>query len=209
MELYFTSGRMRLRPAEIRLAAPFEPSEAGLYVLFTFLPVSTGHASASTQTEGPKKGQLKLKDTQEGSMNKKLAVLSISALVVALAVPMLAQSSMRLKANIPFEFVVSGKTLPAGEYSIDTASSQVVVRSIAQSAGAIAIGNNVDVKGTDPTAATKLVFNRYGDKYFLSEVLDGWVSSGLKLPVSHTERELATSASTSTPETLTVLASLR
>ena len=52
-------------------------------------------------------------------MNKKaFGFLSISMLIGGLAVPLLAQFTMRIQANVPFEFNVGAKTLPAGEYSL-------------------------------------------------------------------------------------------
>jgi hypothetical protein len=136
------------------------------------------------------------------------AVLSISALVVALAIPMSAQT-MRLTANIPFEFMVAGKTLPAGDYSINTEPGMVRLNNFAEHAGALSLFRAATVKGTDPATATKLVFHKYGDRYFLSEVLNGYARAGAQLPESRDERELTKTASASAPETVTVLASLR
>ena len=137
-----------------------------------------------------------------------LAVLSISALVVALAVPMLAQT-MRLTADIPFEFMVGGKTLPAGDYSINSEPGLVRLVSVAEHASALSIARSAWVKGTDPAAATKLVFHRYGDRYFLSGVLNGYTRAGMELPESRDEREMTRTASNAAPETVTLLASLR
>ena len=141
-------------------------------------------------------------------MNKKaFAFLSVSVLIVALAVPSFAQS-LRLTANVPFEFTVGSRTLPAGDYSIRTGVNQAIVQvqGFEAHTGALSLSWRVDVKDEDPAAATKLVFNRYGDKYFLSEVSDGYESIAMKLPVSHTQRELANTASIQTPELVAVLA---
>lgn len=143
-------------------------------------------------------------------MNKKaFGFLSISILVVVLAVPLPAQS-LRMTANVPFEFMVGAMTLRAGEYSIslDSFASPGVVqlRSFDGRRGAISQTQPVDVRGKDPAAATKLVFNRYGDRYFLSEVCDGYDSVGRIFPVSHAERELAKSEPLQAPEIVAVLA---
>ena len=50
---------------------------------------------------------------------KPYALLAMSVLAVALAVPLMAQS-IRLTGNISFEFTVKGKTLAAGEYMISS-----------------------------------------------------------------------------------------
>jgi len=54
---------------------------------------------------------------------------SISTLVVALAAPLMAQTLM-LKANVPFEFTIGNKVLPAGEYLVksDAGSSTVLLQ---------------------------------------------------------------------------------
>jgi hypothetical protein len=141
-------------------------------------------------------------------MSKKaFGFFSVSALIVALAVPSFAQS-IRLTANVPFEFTVGGRTLPAGDYSIRTGVNPTIVQVQGTGAhtGVLSLSWRVDVQDKNPAAATKLVFNRYGDKYFLSEVSDGYESVAMKLPVSHTERELANTASIQAPELVAVLA---
>jgi hypothetical protein len=141
-------------------------------------------------------------------MNKKeFAVLAVLVLVVAVAVPLLAQT-VRLTANIPFEFMVGKMTLPAGEYRINTSASlaSVQIQSVEGNISALSLANRVDVKGQDPESATKLVFNRYGDKYFLSEASNGYDSVGVRLPTSHEEGELIRSAAVRTTETVTLLA---
>ncbi len=48
--------------------------------------------------------------------NNVIAVLTLGLL---LAAPALAQSAS-MKVNVPFDFIVNGKTLPAGEYRVET-----------------------------------------------------------------------------------------
>ena len=60
-------------------------------------------------------------------MTKKLlGVFAAVGLVLALSAPLAAQST-RLSANIPFEFTVAGKTIPAGEYTIENSDALGVV----------------------------------------------------------------------------------
>ena len=100
-------------------------------------------------------------------------------------------------------------SLPAGDYSINTEPGMVRLNNFAEHAGALSLFRAATVKGTDPATATKLVFHKYGDRYFLSEVLNGYARAGAQLPESRDERELTKTASASAPETVTVLASLR
>ncbi len=49
--------------------------------------------------------------------NKILTGLAVSFFGVLMAMPLAAQS-FTLRANIPFQFVVEGKTMPAGTYLV-------------------------------------------------------------------------------------------
>jgi hypothetical protein len=56
------------------------------------------------------------------------------------------------------------------------------------------------------TGDITIIFNRYGDTYFLSTVLNGHTGAGFEVPVSQSERELARTASAQKYEVLGVLA---
>ena len=142
-------------------------------------------------------------------MNKKaLLVLSISMLVVAPAVPLMAQSLI-LKANVPFEFTVGDKALPAGEYLVrsDASLSVVVLQEEASRVAALALVSRKELGATnDPAGITKLTFDRYGGHYFLREVDNGYTRTGSIVPMSHSEREFAKTASLQHNEIVAVLA---
>ncbi len=59
--------------------------------------------------------------------SRNLTLLAISGLVLVLAAPLPAQT-IRLMANIPFEFVAGSRTLPAGDYAVDTTAVAGAVR---------------------------------------------------------------------------------
>ena len=75
-------------------------------------------------------------------------------------------------ADIPFEFTVCKEQLPAGKYRIEPFSrsnpSIMVFRS--QDNHSVEIACTRDVQGTKLSGKGKLIFNRYGTQYFLSEV---------------------------------------
>jgi len=93
-------------------------------------------------------------------------------LTLMIAAPARAQMpGTTVRATIPFDFIVSGKTLPAGNYEI---------RRINDSPEGLVIRNVVDKRDhvmfeTEAVEAKKIprrseiVFHRYGDTYFLSE----------------------------------------
>ena len=52
--------------------------------------------------------------------SKLVTLIVVSGLLVGLGVaPLGAQTNLLVKANIPFEFMVGSKTLPAGEYTVN------------------------------------------------------------------------------------------
>jgi hypothetical protein len=76
-----------------------------------------------------------------------------------------------LRANIPFEFNVGNKTLPAGEYAVrcvNPASDLKVLQLRSSDGGASVLVQTNSVIGKSQENA-KLVFNRYGDHYFFAQ----------------------------------------
>jgi hypothetical protein len=99
----------------------------------------------------------------------------------------------RLTANIPFEFSVANKKLPAGKYWISRAQQSqgdmiVQIRSTQGSADVIRL--TIPVNRLYPMRSAALVFNRYGNEYFLSVVWPKGASIGRELTKSRNEREL-------------------
>jgi hypothetical protein len=95
----------------------------------------------------------------------------------------------RVSADIPFDYSVAGKTMPAGEYSVDIQSNGLIVlRSREHADSAILFGGKVESHKVQTEAS--LVFTKYGDKYFLSKIwaLPG-TNAGIEVPPSRAERE--------------------
>ena len=95
-----------------------------------------------------------------------------------------AQSAESVQAKIPFDFTVGQATLPAGEYDMkyDPAESQSVltVRSADGHHEVFVLTEPVDAKHGMPNA-NKLVFEREGTTYVLSEVFTNDSSVGLEV----------------------------
>ena len=90
-------------------------------------------------------------------------------------------------ANIPFDFIVSDKTLPAGEYTLTRAAQGLtVIRSRDCSAAMVFHTNSVESYKTKD----ELVFHRRGDKYFLSQVWTEGNNIGSELRKCRTEQNL-------------------
>jgi hypothetical protein len=113
--------------------------------------------------------------------------------------------TIQLKADIPFSFVVGGTTLPGGEYTIRSLNTdQTLSISGAGQTQVMFLANRW--RSPTPSAQSKLVFARYGDRYFLSEMWIEGHSTGRKLQKSRGEMRVAQNEA---GEPVVVLAVLR
>jgi hypothetical protein len=101
-----------------------------------------------------------------------------------------AQTSVTLTAEVPFEFHAGKAALPAGEYTLQRglASNALLIARSDRTAHAVVLTNGAE-KNTAP-GESKLVFHKYGDRYFLAQVWTAGMTRGYDLPVTKTEREL-------------------
>jgi frataxin-like iron-binding protein CyaY len=129
----------------------------------------------------------------------------------------------RIRAKIPFDFIVGDKRLPAGEYTFGPASAAIdsgleLVRSVNTSASALRVAHNVIVSTARDKGA--VVFHKYGDQYFLSQVWLSGETSGSEFAESSSERAIKRqlqaqlpqdnmSGRMSEPVTVDIVASLR
>jgi hypothetical protein len=125
---------------------------------------------------------------EEGTMARQMLkgmtmLLMVVALsLVAAVVSANGQSSQRQVANIPFNFTIGDKNMPAGRYDVSQVTSggeAIRVRDTQGTRSAIRL-SNLMVK-TNPTERAKLVFRRYGKSYFLAEVWSAGYANGRRL----------------------------
>ena len=127
------------------------------------------------------------------------AVLGL-LLMPALA-PVYAQS---LKFEVPFDFVAAQATMPAGEYRVSqNEPAQGMVRLISSKGSSAAICLTQGIQSNRPSNTAKLIFNRYGNHYFLSQVWSQGTDRGQVLRPSKAEREIAKTFSKPGKEILT------
>ncbi|MGH9835632.1 MAG: hypothetical protein ACRD9Y_21645 [Blastocatellia bacterium] len=122
-------------------------------------------------------------------MKKQILNVVITLSVIAtLSIAVFAGVSIKLTANVPFDFMVNGKTLPAGHYTVEQGNTQntLVIRNLETKQAVGAITQNCEVgAGSKP----QLIFRRYGNQYFLAQVIGD--ANGSELPKSKAEREAA------------------
>jgi hypothetical protein len=92
-----------------------------------------------------------------------------------------------LVADIPFAFVVAGRTLPPGHYIINRLNENLGIHD-SQHQSLFVPTHSAQRPAHDN--ASKIVFHRYGNTYFLEEVWVGSTSIGRALFPSPAERKL-------------------
>lgn len=132
--------------------------------------------------------------------------------LVLTLLPMFAAAQLspsdRIVTNVPFDFMIASKIVPAGEWILQMPSG---VR-------ATLMLNNVDERTSlysmaaadeskIPASKYALVFHKYGERYFLSEVKLEGSRTMYRLPQSKAEKELL--ARNAIPTETIVLASVK
>lgn len=119
------------------------------------------------------------------------AAVALSGLLCAAA---RAQSPNHvMKFNVPFEFTVGERTMPAGEYVVtllgrDSHLPAVLIKSGDGRAAQILKMTPVEARRSRESAT--LVFNRYGSRHFLAQVWTPAERAGLKVRRSPAERRM-------------------
>ena len=100
------------------------------------------------------------------------------------------QSNTASRANIPFEFVVGEKTLSAGQYEVTQAAPSGGVLKISGS-GQSVFRLTMNMTSSKTAERSKLIFRRYGNRYFLAEIWKAGEHSGHQLLRSKEEAAIA------------------
>ncbi len=101
-------------------------------------------------------------------------------------------STTELRFNVPFDYNVGKATMKAGNCFIQHAGTQNALLIRGNGSSAFTLSGSVSGKAG---STTKLVFNKYGDQYFLAQVWMQGEETGAQLPRSSTENELMSKAS--------------
>jgi len=131
-------------------------------------------------------------------MIKGLAMLVLVVMLSLVTASATKAQSSRQVANIPFDFVVGSEELQAGEYRVEAASSTGMAMKISgEHKGVYRLSSTITASRRAEKG--KLVFHRYGNRYFLAEIWTPGESVGRELLKSKdekaVERELAAAKS--------------
>ena len=136
-------------------------------------------------------------------------LVTLGALATLAGVSVFAQIGPTLRVSVPFEFTVNSTVLPAGEYSIRNSgigNLGVLAIESSENQHAVLFTGTAASRNT-PVAQSSLEFHRYGNSYFLADIWWAEGGSGLELPKSRNEKEVAKTASAQRPERVVLMAS--
>jgi hypothetical protein len=98
-----------------------------------------------------------------------------------------------LQVNIPFQFHVGNTKLPAGQYVIHMLDdSDLTVMEITSADGSTsALFQVQDAEANSTPAKSELIFNKYGNRYFLAKLFDEGNPSGSQVLMSRYEKRVS------------------
>lgn len=74
------------------------------------------------------------------------------------------------KVNVPFEFVVSGKTMPAGKYNLEPSANQTLVTLRGERGSSVLVFMDRQSTSINDIAKPRLVFEKQNGKFLLKGV---------------------------------------
>jgi hypothetical protein len=139
----------------------------------------------------------------------RMMVMAALIAVAMLASTRVASAQDQLTVNVPFDFIAGSKTMPAGEYAVKSVgpTNMLILIAAADSTSSAFLPTHAAVS-SQPQTESKLVFNRYGNRYFLAQVWTVGNSSGRQLNKSNREKEVALTASIETEGQVILVAGL-
>jgi hypothetical protein len=108
----------------------------------------------------------------------------------------LAQTTHEVRVNVPFDFAVGNKVLPAGNYSIDSEATafspnEVLIQNTDQHQISVLVrtsGNPAESQPLEVASRGSLVFDQYGGQHFLREIRGPVAAVNAEIPISTAEQ---------------------
>lgn len=124
---------------------------------------------------------------------RKIGLVSVIGIGMAVGSAQGQSLAYKITAHIPFDFILGDKKLPAGAYSIaraqqNSGDSVLLISSVDSVANVFSLTSAVQT--LEPKDEGRLVFHRYGDRYFLFQVWASGASTGRAFAKSRGERDL-------------------
>jgi hypothetical protein len=129
-------------------------------------------------------------------LKNQLAGFGISAtkaMLTVVSIPAVVHSQSVMPANIPFDFYIGSQRLPSGTYNFEV-SGMYVKLADRDGHSAIALASMVPNPESKTLIGGKLMFTRYDNYYFLSEMRRAGYTTGLGMIRSSLEAQIAKSS---------------
>jgi hypothetical protein len=97
-----------------------------------------------------------------------------------------------VQATIPFHFTVNGSQLPAGNYTLGSDITNPRILNISDRTQHVHVMVLAMPSADEKRKANQLVFHKYGDQYFLSEIRSQESAINLQLATSKQEKRART-----------------
>jgi hypothetical protein len=120
---------------------------------------------------------------QETSMKKQALIVASFCFVVGLAIA--SAKAQDVEAKVPFSFTVSGKILPAGDYTMIIHSNLLKITN--GDGRIVALASVYDASGGPAGEKSQIIFHCYGDRCFLAELWSAHQLNGRELMTSQAE----------------------
>jgi hypothetical protein len=136
-----------------------------------------------------REGKREMPSKRRTTMKRMTAVAFLAATLISMTAARAHAQAGIVEAKVPFGFNVGDRVLPAGAYRISyVAEGAILIRSLDGRFQAATVTHGADDL---PTGEGMLVFKRYGNRYFLHEVLCNIVDMNLALPKSKLEKRMS------------------
>ena len=136
----------------------------------------------------------KVQVNQQKTRRHRWLSLLIAVLFALMVCPSKAPAQIigNLEVNIPFQFHAGNAKLPPGKYIIHMLdNSDLTIMEISSADGSTsALFSVQDAEANSAPAKSELIFNKYGNRYFLAKVFDEGNPSGSEVPKSTYEKKI-------------------
>jgi hypothetical protein len=121
---------------------------------------------------------------------KRIITIAIFALTTILGVGSASAQATAIRVKVPFAFTAGDKLLPPGTYTITLVSADVI--RIQDRDQHLSILSTETRNNRQSENGDELVFARYGDRYFLQEILCDSPAMNVNLPTTKSEERART-----------------
>jgi hypothetical protein len=125
----------------------------------------------------------------------KTKAIALLAMMIGLSVGLAsAQSTEPLNFITPFAFTVGDQVVPAGQYTVRVASVTGVLSFRSADGNVGVFIQSLPLEKLESESSYKMVFHRYGDRYYVSEIWMPGYRTGRTMVQHPSELELAKSS---------------